>query len=464
MSLDELKENIKNIFNDRYVSFEKDFIKDYELEGAKRYNIEEKDNNITYLGIDDKIKYYSTILRSYDSSVGNLYEKIMNDLSVLGGYIPIPQITSYKLSSNEKDKIKNFNTNSKICDFDFTSLDCTNLEEKVITFDLLLKKEVEGKFIYSIFEIKTGGDLDNKKAKSEKRALFEKSVYLYKHLIETHDVDSFEIKAYFATIYNKNLLDGINEDWVQERVREHFENKELLIGKEFFYFVCGNNSDELWECIKLNIRNVNKTISCKIDKIIKDVKKEKEILKNFNSFDLSILPNDIFLNSTKIKFKNGKKIEESNCYILHDNENKIFSIYIDKKDFNEICDLSLIIEKNIIFENTIGLKETMSSFSVKFNKEAYLSTFCGNKTEKKNLERILIDETPLMNKFESLTDNQQDKLKKYHMDILKEKIISFNNCSLNSHIRKFIDYSKKIVFKNEETAFVKLVKKGRIRI
>jgi hypothetical protein len=46
------------------------------------------------------------------------------------------------------------------------------------------------------------------------------------------------IKIFFATAYNRY---GENKQWRQERVRQFFADEELLIGKDFWNFVCRSN-------------------------------------------------------------------------------------------------------------------------------------------------------------------------------------------------------------------------------
>lgn len=80
-----------------------------------------------------------------------------------------------------------------------------------------------------LMELKIGGDLDNKKARSEKEALLEQYAILSNQL-----ADSATIKILFATAYNRF---GEGRPWSQERVRQFFADDELLIGREFWNFV-----------------------------------------------------------------------------------------------------------------------------------------------------------------------------------------------------------------------------------
>ena len=82
-----------------------------------------------------------------------------------------------------------------------------------------------------IIELKAGGDLDNKKAKSEKMELLKEYFILKNELVGTDET----VRIFFATAYNKN---GEDNEWKQERVKQFFAEDELLIGKKYWNFVC----------------------------------------------------------------------------------------------------------------------------------------------------------------------------------------------------------------------------------
>lgn len=83
-----------------------------------------------------------------------------------------------------------------------------------------------------LIELKAGGDLDNKKAKTEKIALLQEYFILKNSLILNPDAD---IKIFLATAYNSY---GEGNYWKQERVRQFFAEEELLIGNEYWNFIC----------------------------------------------------------------------------------------------------------------------------------------------------------------------------------------------------------------------------------
>ena len=84
--------------------------------------------------------------------------------------------------------------------------------------------------------MKASGDLDNKKARAEKNALLEE-YFLLKNKLK--DDETAKIKILFGTAYNKF---GEGKFWKQERVRQFFSEEELLIGRDYWNFVC---DDEL---------------------------------------------------------------------------------------------------------------------------------------------------------------------------------------------------------------------------
>ena len=73
--------------------------------------------------------------------------------------------------------------------------------------------------------------MDNKKARSEKEAIFEQYAILANSLRNKNAT----IKCHFATAYNRF---GEDKEWKQGRVLQFFSKDELLIGKDFWNFVC----------------------------------------------------------------------------------------------------------------------------------------------------------------------------------------------------------------------------------
>lgn len=83
--------------------------------------------------------------------------------------------------------------------------------------------------IHYLIELKIGGDLDNKKARSEKEALLEQ------YCILTNELGEENVKILFATAYNRY---GEGQPWTQGRVLQFFCQEELCISRDFWNLVC----------------------------------------------------------------------------------------------------------------------------------------------------------------------------------------------------------------------------------
>lgn len=198
-----------------------------------------KIHNVFIAALGKDIQYYSALVRSLDSSLGNMLEgmainiaKLFYDVnkSVEGELYPEQTskiaefLEAYKNSKNPlKPSIEHFkeirsikpNPNSKI-------------QLKVHVSDYyLVDKETN---THHLIELKIGGDLDNKKARSEKEAIFEQFAILANSLGK-----DATIQAHFATAYNRF---GEDNEWKQGRVLQFFSKDELLIGRDFWNFVC----------------------------------------------------------------------------------------------------------------------------------------------------------------------------------------------------------------------------------
>jgi len=198
-----------------------------------------KIHNVFIAALGKDIQYYSALVRSLDSSLGNMLEGMAINIaklfyevnkSVEGELYPEQTskiaefLEAYKNSKNPlKPSIDHFkeirsikpNPNSKI-------------KSKVHVSDYyLIDKETN---THHLIELKIGGDLDNKKARSEKEAIFEQFAILANSLGE-----DATIKAHFATAYNRF---GEDNEWKQGRVLQFFSKDKLLIGRDFWNFVC----------------------------------------------------------------------------------------------------------------------------------------------------------------------------------------------------------------------------------
>lgn len=194
-----------------------------------------KIHNVFIAELGEEIQYYTALVRSLDSSLGNMLEKMAVNIATLSFEVRknVEGILSFDQTSKIAElleKYKRHELKPKVSDY----LDLRNkptdknLKTKRHDSDYYLINKETGEHI--LIELKIGGDLDNKKARSEKEAILEQYAILSNSLPENSN-----LKIYFATAYNRF---GEGKPWKQERVRQFFADEELLIGKEFWDFVC----------------------------------------------------------------------------------------------------------------------------------------------------------------------------------------------------------------------------------
>ncbi len=199
-----------------------------------------KIHNVFIAILGPEIQYYTALVRSFDSSLGNMLEKMAINIAKL--FYDVKQNVEGPLSLKQTqdiaellEKYKRRQITPPIAE-DYQFLRIKPIEQLLSTKRhdsdyYLIDRDTGENFL---IELKIGGDLDNKKARSEKEALLEQFAILSNTL--SNDV---KIKLFFATAYNRF---GEGEPWRQERVRQFFADDELLIGKDFWDFVC--KSDE----------------------------------------------------------------------------------------------------------------------------------------------------------------------------------------------------------------------------
>jgi len=194
-----------------------------------------KIHNVFIAALGSEIQYYTALVRSLDSSLGNMLEKLAINIAMLS--FEVKRSVKGPLSVYQTDKIaelleKYKRREKKPSVGDYQSLRVKpkdkNLSTKRHESDYCLIDKESG--AHYLIELKIGGDLDNKKARSEKEAILEQ----FAILSNTLPLGSI-IKIFFATAYNRF---GEGKEWKQERVRQFFADDELLIGKNFWNFIC----------------------------------------------------------------------------------------------------------------------------------------------------------------------------------------------------------------------------------
>jgi hypothetical protein len=236
------QELINQIMQSRIYTFASNFKKEYSGRGTKLKNLTNKANNPFILALDEEIVIYSTIMRSLDSSLGNCLEGIARAIAEANYYVykevegDVPVSIDKKISDLMsayvvKKRIPRLTDLDEIVDIENG---LGQFEHKIHKSDYHLVKKSDDRQHF-LLELKLGGDLDNKKARSEKQALLEQYAILkYSPQIKSDSV----IRLYFATAYNKF---GESEIWKQERVKQFFGEDELLIGRDFWNFICDSN-------------------------------------------------------------------------------------------------------------------------------------------------------------------------------------------------------------------------------
>lgn len=165
-----------------------------------------KIHNVFIAALGADIQYYSALARSLDSSLGNMLErmainiaKITYDVSQhVEGIIYkeqtdriaelLEQYKNTKGINHKKPEISDYEGISRLCS-------ATSHSKRHESDYYLIKPETGEHYL---IELKIGGDLDNKKARSEKEALLEQYCILANSL-GTEE----KIKIYFATAYNR---------------------------------------------------------------------------------------------------------------------------------------------------------------------------------------------------------------------------------------------------------------------
>lgn len=214
-------------FSDRHISEMKD----------ENGVINMKIHNVFIAALGREIQYYSALARSLDSSLGNMLEKMAIKIASL--HYEVSQHVEGVLYKEQTDYIaevledyKNHARIPKISDYQGISKKKGEGIHKRHESDYYLVDEETG--MHYLIELKIGGDLDNKKARSEKEALLEQ------YCILTNELGSEDkVKILFATAYNRY---GEGQPWTQGRVLQFFSKDELCISKDFWNLVCKTNN------------------------------------------------------------------------------------------------------------------------------------------------------------------------------------------------------------------------------
>ena len=218
-----------SVFSERHIS---------ELRNPEG-TINMKIHNIFIKVLGKEIQYYSSLARSLDSSLGNMLETMAINIAKLSyevydsveGEISTQQINAI---SNILEEYTRHIKKPDIKDYQI-------LRNNVKLKDVFHKRKASDYYLidlskkeHHLIELKIGGDLDNKKSRSEKEAILEQYAILSNSLPK-----NAKISIHFATAYNRF---GEGNEWNQSRVLQFFAKEELLIGKDFWNFICKLNN------------------------------------------------------------------------------------------------------------------------------------------------------------------------------------------------------------------------------
>lgn len=232
-----------------------------------------KTHNVFIAVLGPEIQYYTALVWSLDSSLGNMLEKMAINIAKLT--YEVKQNVEGPLSLKQTQDIAELLEKYKRREItpptaeDYQFLRVKPEDQSLVTKRhdsdyYLIDKETGDNFL---IELKIDGDLDNKKARSEKEALLEQFAILSNTLPQ-----DTKIQMFFATAYNRF---GEGKPWKQERVRQFFSDDELLIGKDFWDFVC--KSDEGYKIVLDAYKNVTKRLK------YKKIRNDFTISRNFNN-------------------------------------------------------------------------------------------------------------------------------------------------------------------------------------
>lgn len=220
--------------------------------------INSKIHNVFIAALGPEIQYYSALARSLDSSLGNMIEAMAISIAELNYTVSqhvegilYKEQTDYIAELLEQYKRSSNRRVPQISDYKGISRKTGKVENKRHESDYYLIDEENG--INYLIELKIGGDLDNKKARSEKEALLEQ------YCILTNRLGEDKVKILFATAYNRY---GEGKPWRQGRVRQFFADEELCISRDFWNLVCKSDAgyDIVIDEYKKNAHYINEAL------------------------------------------------------------------------------------------------------------------------------------------------------------------------------------------------------------
>lgn len=178
-----------------------------------------KIHNAFIAALGSEIQYYTALVRSLDSSLGNMLESLA--MSIASLFYEVRRNVEGPLTVEQTREIAELLERYKRREkkpqcSDYQSLRTGPKDEILTTVrhdsDYYLIDKDTGQ--HHLIELKIGGDVDNKKARSEKEAILEQYAILSNVL-----PSETALSVHFATAYNRF---GDDKPWNQERVKQFF--------------------------------------------------------------------------------------------------------------------------------------------------------------------------------------------------------------------------------------------------
>lgn len=232
---------IQSIVNSSVTSFAEGLLSRYSDEVDDPDGvINMKKNNCFIAELGEEFMFYSAFVRSFDSSFGKVLENMGKEIArqsfdVRGNIhsfiLPdqtskIATILDNYTARTITPQVSHYADNNWIYPRNIASYMRTHATDNYF-FNAQTNEHI-------IIELKASGDLDNKKAKAEKNALLDEYFMVLNNI---RDDSGANVKIYLGTAYNKF---GEGHEWKQERVKQFFADEELLIGKDYWNFVCND--------------------------------------------------------------------------------------------------------------------------------------------------------------------------------------------------------------------------------
>ena len=201
--------------------------------------INSKIHNVFIAALGYEVQYYSALCRSLDSSLGNMIETLAMSIAELHYEVKrhVDGVLYRKQTDFIADLLERYKNTRGSMHMPPSIGDYRNIVSKAGKGEAYNKRHESDYYLidrerglHYLIELKVGGDLDNKKARSEKEALLEQYCILSNSLGSDNDVMLF-----FATAYNRY---GEGKPWAQGRVRQFFAEEELLISRDFWNLIC----------------------------------------------------------------------------------------------------------------------------------------------------------------------------------------------------------------------------------